>query len=182
MKNLLLILLVFVLAACGQNHESSLPVKQLEGGNNAIVLNHGLQLWAFLAPGCPLSEAAVLELKELSREFPALSIWVVIPGKLYDDAEVLDFKKKFGIEFPILQDTANYLENKFAAQITPEVFVTNDILEVKYQGAIDDRAIDLETIRPEAKNYYLRQSLSQLYAGTELTYLKTKAVGCFIEH
>ena len=58
-------------------------------------------------------------------------------------------------------DTARLLQNKFNAEITPEAILTNTDLEVLYQGAINDRAVDINIIKQNSTQNYLFDAIDQ---------------------
>ncbi len=141
-----------------------------------------LDLIVFVAPECPISEAILLNLKEISKEHNAdeLNIKLVVPGSLYSPAEVDSFIKTNNINYQVIIDSNAELVKKYNATITPEVFlILND--RVIYEGAVDDRAVDNEIIKQSATENYLRDAIENALAGKEVKINKTKAVGCYIE-
>lgn len=141
-----------------------------------------LKLIVFVAPECPISEAILLNLKQISKEFPEekLHIQLVVPGKLYARSEVDSFVNSNNIKFEVLIDSGALLVEKYGATITPEVFLIS-YNEVIYSGAIDDRAIDNEIIKQSASENYLYNAIKNTIEGKEVLIKKTKAVGCYIE-
>jgi|694.fasta_scaffold02020_19 hypothetical protein len=145
--------------------------------------NHKLNAVVFLAPECPLSEAAIQELNKLQKKYFKYdySTYVVIPGNLYTNEEVKKFIEQFQIEFPVVLDTGAVITSMLKAKTTPEVFLVTDSMKVVYQGAIDDRAFDNEFIRQDAQHNYLDSAISQYSNFKKIKVIKTNAVGCFIE-
>ena len=144
--------------------------------------NTKLELIVFVAPECPISEAIILNLKQISFEFnnDELHTTLVIPGSLYSQNEVDSFIKLNKISFDVIIDSSAQLVNKYKAQITPEVFLINNE-EIIYTGAVDDRAIDNEIIKQSASENYLYDAIKNTLEGNEVKVKKTKAIGCFIE-
>ncbi|MFN5704740.1 MAG: redoxin domain-containing protein [bacterium] len=141
-----------------------------------------LKLIVFVAPECPISEAILLNLQQISKEYnnEQLHIQLVIPGSLYSNAEVDSFVNINNIKFEVIIDSNAELVNKYQATITPEVFlILNN--QVIYEGAVDDRAVDNEIIKQSATENYLSDAIQNALAGKEVVVKKTKAVGCYIE-
>ncbi len=141
-----------------------------------------LKLIVFVAPECPISEAILLNLQQISKEYnnELLHIQLVIPGSLYSNAEVDSFVNINNIKFEVIIDSNAELVNKYQATITPEVFlILNN--QVIYEGAVDDRAVDNEFIKQSATENYLSDAIQNALAGKEVVVKKTKAVGCYIE-
>lgn len=169
--------------SCKQESKSNLPIEILSKQLVAIdSFSHDYKLWAFLAPGCPLSEASLLDIQQFHERNLAVDIVVVIPGKLYSVDEVYAFKDSFAIPFTIVRDTALFLEKKFNVEITPEFILSNQGLEVFYQGAMNDRARELGVLAEKVEKHYLDMAIADLKAGRVVGIRKTKPVGCFIEH
>lgn len=167
-KNFTLILLLslqVLLLSCNNNNDSN----KLE----AIV---------FVAPQCPISEAILLNLNQISEEFDSnqVVIKLIVPGELYTRSEIDSFVDANNIKHQIIVDSQAVLVKKYSATITPEVFLISNG-KVIYSGAIDDRALDNEIIRQSATENYLSDAIQQSLKGEELKVKKTKAVGCYIE-
>lgn len=161
----LLLSLQFLLFACKNKHTDT----KLE----AIV---------FVAPQCPISEAILLNLNQISKEYDSnqVEIILVVPGELYTRSEIDSFVTVNNIEHKVIIDSSEVLVNKYNATITPEVFLISGS-QIIYSGAIDNRALDNEIIRQSASENYLHDAIEQALNGEELKIKKTKAVGCYIE-
>ncbi len=141
-----------------------------------------LKLIVFVAPECPISEAILLNLKQLSEQYgdEQLHVQLVVPGALYTRTEVDSFVRINNIKFEVIIDSSADLVNKYNATITPEVFlILND--KVIYEGAVDDRALDNNIIKQSSSENYLSDAIQNTLAGREVLIKKTKAVGCYIE-
>lgn len=181
-SSIIVLLSVIVFSSCNKP-EWSIKTYNGDDFSDKTFKNHKLNAVVFLAPECPLSEAAIQELNKLQKKyFPVdYSTYVVIPGNLYAPDEVKKFVEKFQIEFPVVLDTSAIVTHMLNAKITPEVFLVTDSMKVVYQGAIDDRAYDNEFIRQEAQHNYLDSAINQYSKFKKIKVVKTNAVGCFIE-
>ncbi len=148
-------------------------------GNNTFKLN----AYVFLSPECPLSEASLVELTRLDSIYKnsGYTTNIIIPGELYSVEEINTFIKNFNIKFPTYIDKNYECCDLLKAVSTPEYFLVDEHSEILYQGAIDDRALDNEIIRQEAKNFYAENAIKSVIDNKPISITKTKAVGCYIE-
>ena len=151
--------------------------------SNLSFQTHELNAIVFLAPGCPLSEASIQEINNLQTKYSSnkLATFIVIPGHLYSRNEVDSFINHFNISLPVLLDTTGLLVNKLNATMTPEYVLLDKKMQVLYQGAIDNRALDNEIIRQSATINYADSAIHQYLKAEKIKIPKSKAVGCFIE-
>ncbi|NCY03465.1 MAG: hypothetical protein EBX36_11305, partial [Planctomycetia bacterium] len=99
--------------------------------------------FAFLHPACPLAREYGPVLGALADEFAGKGIRFV--GVVCDlDAgggvgEVEDYRRTFGITFPIRIDADFTLAEAVDATVTPEVVLVDRDRMIRYAGRIDDR-------------------------------------------
>lgn len=87
--------------------------------------------------------------------------------------------KKENLNFPYLQDKMQNVAKDFNAINTPQAFVVWKVKGkyiIKYEGAIDDNAGDLEKV----KNHYLTDAIDELLQGNEVKIVKSESFGCRI--
>lgn len=175
--------LLLVVFSCSHKNSWELRTIDLKKIKESDLSKNNLTAIVFLAPGCPLSEASILELNKLDLKYRSKNYhtYVVIAGKLFSQEEVKDFVKTFNIAFPVLIDSNAILMNKYSASITPEYFLLDKYLNVLYSGSIDDRAIDNDLIRQESKNNFAERAIDEYLQNKNITIPKTNAVGCYIE-
>ena len=91
-------------------------------------------------------------------------------------AEILEYNKKHGFEFPVLKDLENKIADYFGARRTPEVFLLDAERVLRYAGAIDNSP------KEPTKNY-LKDALDLVIAGKDIPKdsKKTRAIGCTIK-
>lgn len=181
-KYLYLFFLIFVIGCSNRNswEISTIDLKKIK---ETELKKNKLNAFVFLAPGCPLSEASILELNKLDSKYRLENYrtYIVISGKLFSQKEISDFVDAFKISFPVLLDTSAFLMQKYNATITPEYFLLDNNLNVLYSGSIDNRAIDNDLIRQEAKNNFADKAIEEYLHDKNISIPKTKAVGCYIE-
>ena len=84
-------------------------------------------------------------------------------------------QKKFN--FPYLHDETQKVAHAYGAERTPEVFLFDKNLTLRYHGAIDDNYDDPRAV----KEHYLRKALDAVVAGNPAPTQETKPVGCTVK-
>lgn len=182
----LYLLFFFFILSCSNNSSVDKRFNLLDDGS--IVLKELIQskegiVLLFLSPECPLCQNYAPKFDEIWQICSEnnLELIGVVSGRFYERSEILKYKLKYGIEFPILLDPDFHLSKNFNATITPEVFLFDQNFQNLYSGAIDNWAISLGQKRLKASEHYLIDALENFRMGNSIFPNKTKAVGCFIE-
>jgi peroxiredoxin len=81
-----------------------------------------------------------------------------------------------GLPFPYLHDESQAIATAYGAERTPEIFVFDADLRLRYHGAPDDNYDETLASVP-----YLRNALDAVLAGTEPPIAETPPVGCTIK-
>jgi peroxiredoxin len=81
-------------------------------------------------------------------------------------------EKKFN--FPYLRDESQEVARAYGAERTPEVFVFDKDLVLRYHGAVDDNYDDPNAV----KAHYLRNALDAVLDARSISIAETKPVGC----
>ena len=84
-------------------------------------------------------------------------------------------EKKFN--FPYLRDETQEVVRAYGAERTPEVFLFDKNLSLRYHGAIDDNYDNPQAV----KEHYLRGALDGILTGKTLPTPETKPVGCTVK-
>ncbi|MBL8820231.1 MAG: redoxin domain-containing protein [Planctomyces sp.] len=145
-------------------------------------IDHDLVICVFISPHCPISNAYLPELARLADKYPMLtkSMMGVVPETMATEAEVKEFRTKFGVTFPVIRDRSNQLAITMHATHTPQVVVRRRG-ETIYSGRIDDRFVDLGSSRSSATKRDFEEVLSELQQGRVPSTRQTSPVGCVIE-
>ena len=132
----------------------------------------------FISARCPVSNAYNERMVKLFDDYNGKGI--VFLGVNANSTESLDDAaqhakaKKFA--FPVLKDDGNVVADTYGAQVTPEIFVLDDHLTLRYHGRIDDSQ------KPDGVSTSdLRDALNAMLAGKEIAKKETKAFGCSIK-
>jgi peroxiredoxin len=185
--NLLLIvavgLLPFAATAGSAEMDKPAPLFKLKGidgkeynlesfkGKKAVVV-------MFIATRCPYSNAYNERMVKLFDDYNKKD--VVILGINSNNTEPLDDVKQHAEEnkftFPVLKDEGNAVADAYGAQFTPEIFVLDSNLTLRYHGRIDNS----HKVK-EVETHDLRDVLNAMLAGEEIAKKETKAFGCTIK-
>lgn len=142
-----------------------------------------LKLFIFLSPECPLSQKYVFSLNRIYERYEQQVYFVgIFPGKDYKNKDYAAFKKKYNIQFNLINDPKMKLVSALKASKTPEVFLLDSTNSILYQGAIDDWAISLGKNKLKPTKNYLQDAISSSTTGSVVYPKFVEAVGCFIEN
>ncbi|MFN7919783.1 MAG: hypothetical protein U0Q16_06780 [Bryobacteraceae bacterium] len=126
-------------------------------------------VFAFLAPGCPLSNRVTPVLESLAASYAPRGVrfFAVNAGR--------------SLPFPDLRDADRTLARQLDAKVTPQVVVVDASSRRLYTGRVDDRMIVLGISRPGATRDDLRLALEDILANRPVAVPSTRAAGCAIE-
>jgi peroxiredoxin len=162
------------------------PGFQLPAGDGQVVSvapggQEKLTVVAFLGAECPLARLYAARLAEFAREFAPQGVrFLGINSNRQDSAdEVRAYARRHEIPFPVVKDYGNRVADLFAAERTPEVFVLDRDLLIRYRGRIDDQYLPgVKRAGPGRAD--LRIAIEELLAGKSVTVPVTEAAGCYI--
>jgi peroxiredoxin len=81
-----------------------------------------------------------------------------------------------GWQVPYLHDESQEVAREYGAQVTPDVYVIDGEMRVRYRGAPDQDHDD-----PAANALWLREAIDDVLSGVELRRPQTDPVGCSIK-
>jgi peroxiredoxin len=133
---------------------------------------------------CPYALAWHERMLELTRDYSDRGVRVFAinsnDGERYpaDSLEAMTerVEKEGGWPHPYLHDETQEVAREWGAQRTPDVFVLDDQLRLRYRGAPDADYDD-----PSQKAAWVRESLDAVLAGQEPERAETDPVGCTIK-
>jgi peroxiredoxin len=139
--------------------------------NKAVVL-------MFISTRCPYSNAYNERMVKLYDDYSSKG--VVILGINANGTETLEDVKQHAQDkkfaFPVLKDEGNVVADAYGAQVTPEIYVLDGNLTLRYHGRIDNS----HKIN-EVNNNDLRDALNAMLAGKAIAKKEAKAFGCSIK-
>jgi len=100
-------------------------------------------------------------------------------GNSMDDSmqAMIDHAKEQEYSFSYTLDPGSEVAQAFGATKTPQIFLFDSELTLKYTGAIDDNLKDASKV----KNHYLLQAMHNLVSDKEIDPNTTSALGCSIK-
>ena len=92
-------------------------------------------------------------------------------------ATVRSHAKSHGFQFPVLKDSGGAVAGKYGAGKTPEVFVFDRHMKLRYHGAIDNSP---DAGKVASGKQYVRKAIRAVLAGQSPSPAETAAFGCGI--
>lgn len=133
---------------------------------------------------CPYVKAYEDRMIALAKEYQPKSVQFLVissndPGKYPEDSfdNMAKRAKEKGYLFPYLYDETQQIAKAYGAQRTPEVFLFDAAMRLRYHGAIDDQYEDPSKVTKR----YLKDALDAVLAGREPAIQETPPVGCTIK-
>lgn len=168
---------------------SSLPDFKLKGTDEkfyspSLYNDKKILVIIFSCNHCPYVQAYEERIKAIQREFGGKGVQVIAinsnedsgyPEDSFENMKIRAQDKKFN--FPYLRDEDQSIAEKFDATHTPEIFVFDEDRKLAYHGKIDDNWKEPEQVRTR----YLKDALSQLLIGEEISIPETFSIGCTIK-
>ena len=135
----------------------------------------------FLGTQCPVNNAYAPRLAELHKEYAGKGVIIVaINANEHETQQMInEHAKKFSLPFPVLRDEKQRIADRFGAERTPEAFVLDPQLRVRYRGRIDDQ-YGIGFQRPTPTRRDLAEALDEVLAGKKVTQPTTETPGCLI--
>lgn len=138
----------------------------------------------FTCNTCPvakMNEQRIIDLHNnyAPKGYPVVAIQPndpnIKPGDSFEAMKANAAKKNF--PFLYLLDDGQEVFPKYGATRTPEVYLVDKDLTVRYHGAIDDSARDEDSVSKK----FLENAIDAIDKGQEPSPAKTKAIGCSIK-
>lgn len=149
------------------------PLAEFNGTSATVIV--------FLYATCPLCQRAAPVLEKLWKEKQPQGVQVLgvfTHGMPVADLE--EFKKNYGVSFPLFVDNGGKLAAALSATVTPEAFVLDRDAKVRYMGRINDlyQVRGVQSQAPVRED--LREALDDVVSGSAVRIPRTLPVGCAI--
>jgi len=120
----------------------------------------------------------------MQQEFAALGIKLVAIETKIDSFEnsslsLANYLSEVTTSYSYLIDIDNTLARAMGAESSPHAFLLRkqeEAFQIVYEGSIDNNSRNRDRVTRD----YLRDAVTQLLAGEEITYSKSKPIGCDI--
>jgi thiol-disulfide isomerase/thioredoxin len=149
----------------------STPLADLKGDKATVVF--------FLSFECPNSTGYTPTILELVKEFGAKGVKFV--GVCENDLTAEELKAKvaeFKLPFPVVLDAGQAVADAFKAKSTPEAFLLDHNLVMRYRGRIDNTYNARLKRNTTVTDHDLKNALTDQLAGKPVRTPITLAVGC----
>jgi peroxiredoxin len=137
----------------------------------------------FTCNHCPYVLGWMDRLLDLARDYAGQGVAFVginanDPNKYPVDSfeGMQKFAREYDLPYPYLHDETQAVATAYGAERTPEVFLFDADLRLRYHGAPDDNYDETQATVP-----YLRNALDAVLAGQEPPVAETPPVGCTIK-
>jgi peroxiredoxin len=136
---------------------------------------------AFLGTNCPVSNAYLPKLEELSNKFHDSKVqFIGIYANSFDSFErVRKHREEYKISFPTLLDHHQTSTELLHVNRIGEVVVLDARRVVRYQGRISDQ-IGLDYRKESATREDLKEAISECLQNKKISIPSTEVVGCLI--
>ena len=149
-------------------------LEDLKGANATIV--------AFLNFSCPISNKQTPELIELAQKYKEKKVNIIgVCCDVESPRELASHIQEFKINFPVFYDPEHVVSTLFLADVTPQVFLIDSEMNLRYFGRINDQYEDRATRNLIIKNHDLKEALNTVLANREVLVQYTASAGCPLE-
>jgi peroxiredoxin len=147
---------------------------QSQGKNATVVI--------FIATQCPYSNAFNQVMEQLYEEYQGKAVGFVAinANKTEPAAEVAQHAKAKGLKFLILKDDGSAIANRLGARATPEVYLLDSGMALRYHGALGNSK-NPTTNPAVASSDEAKPAIEAVLAGKAVSVPTTKAFGCSIK-
>ncbi len=133
---------------------------------------------------CPYVKAYEDRMIALAREYEPQGVQFLVinsndPTKYPEDSfdNMITRAQEKGYPFPYLYDETQQIAKAYSAQRTPEVFLFDSAMKLRYHGTIDDNYEDATKVTKR----YLKDALDAVLAGKDPGLKDTQPLGCTIK-
>lgn len=132
--------------------------------------------------GCPIVQQSIPALKSLKKAYEGKGVrFVMLNPRVDEDVEALGREvKEYGVDMPILMDSAQLVARTLDLRRTAEAVVIETAgWRVRYRGALDDR-LGYGQQRPAATKRYLEDALDAVLGGRVVEIASSPVKGCVV--
>ncbi|MGE3808828.1 MAG: redoxin family protein [Gemmataceae bacterium] len=162
----------------------NVPLHHLDGKIQPLhdLDNHKAVVIVTLSFECPVSNSYSETLARLAKEYGPKGVAFVgiCPTPDEKPAEIAKQAKAFGLDFPVCLDGKLAVADTLKADFTPEVFVLDSEMKLRYRGRIDDSYYARLKKNREVSRHDLKIALDEVLAGKKVSTPATLPIGCTI--
>ncbi len=168
-------------AKLGQKIDSVTLVDRAGKKNSAHdVAGSKATVFIFMSFECPISTSYSSALTEMAKRYGEKGVaFVGLCSSEAETAESVDRQaREFKFGFPVFHDPHGTNAGLFKAEKTPEAFVLDRNLVLRYRGRIDDGFAARLKKNQQVKSHDLERALDEMLAGKAVSQPVTAAIGC----
>ncbi|MFP4599715.1 MAG: redoxin domain-containing protein [Persicimonas sp.] len=135
-------------------------------------------------PGCPYVVRHHEEDKTMSSSREAVGedvVWLAVDSTRADEKkDSKEYKEKWEIDYPVLQDADGEVGKLYTAKTTPHMYVIDKDGTLRYSGAIDDDPRGKKEI--DERTNHLTEAVNAVQEDEEVAQKETKPYGCSVKY
>ena len=137
----------------------------------------------FFSFDCPVSTNYCQPLAILADAYKGKGVAFVgiVPGADESAARIAELAREYKIPFPVYRDEKLAAADAFKAEITPQAFVLDHNLVLRYRGRIDDAWAARLKKNQKITSHDLRAALDAVLAGKPVPPEQIPSIGCNIK-
>jgi peroxiredoxin len=151
-----------------------LALADLKGAKATVVV--------FLSFECPVSTSYGSVLTDMKKHYAdgGVTFLGVCASDSETPASIAKRVTDFSLGFSVYSDAQGQVVGAFKAEKTPEAFVLDHNLVLRYRGRIDDAFAARLKRNQQIKSHDLQNALDELIAGKAVSHPVSEAIGCLI--
>jgi hypothetical protein len=139
------------------------------------------QILLFWSESCPICIFYGPEIRSLQNKFGDQTDWTfVFPNAASSDSSAAAYLSKNQLSGKIVVENATQWVSNYAIEVTPEVVLLSPQGTILYAGRIDNSYEKIGRRRYKATATELADRLTLIADKQTFTYIRTRAVGCFL--
>lgn len=138
---------------------------------------------AFMTNACPLAQRYLPKVAALEAEFMEQGVQFVVVNTGGADSimEMAQHMLEYEVTTTAVKDVHGHVYKALGVTRTPQIVVLDAERKIRYRGRVDDQ-YRLGGERPEPSRHDLKEALTELLAGKEISVPETVAEGCLITY
>lgn len=138
---------------------------------------------AFITNECPLAQRYLPKFAAMEKDFAdqGIAFIAVNTGGADTIMDMAQHMLEYDIDTPVVKDIKGDVAKALGVTRTPQAVILDAERKIRYRGRIDDQ-YRLGGERPEPSRHDLREALTELVAGKEISVPETVAEGCLITY
>jgi peroxiredoxin len=151
-----------------------ITLDELKGAKATVVV--------FLSFECPVSTSYSPVLSDMKKHYAdrGVSFVGVCASEAETPATVAKRATDFALAFPVYSDSQGLAVSAFKAEKTPEAFLLDHNLVLRYRGRVDDAFAARLKRNQQIKSHDLETALDEILAGKAVSRPVAEAIGCLI--